>query len=48
MGKEDAEIVKGLGLMGAVKMIRKYREKSSKAKGRRVAIDEGARPLWER
>jgi hypothetical protein len=41
MGKDDAEIVKGLGLLGAVKVLRKLREKSSRAKGRRVEIEPG-------
>ena len=34
MGKEDAEILTGLGFMGAVKLIKKLKEKPSKEKSR--------------
>jgi uncharacterized protein Smg (DUF494 family) len=41
MGRDDAEIVRGLGLLGAVKVIRKLREKSAKSKGGPIGIEAG-------
>ena len=41
MGKDDVEIIKGVGLLGAAKVLREFKEEFLKAKGRLVGIEAG-------